>query len=63
MSIRAPRHGRNLIAVETTIKALEIGERLTDIDAARVALVSARADAVDAGPTNASPWRGCRTVE
>jgi hypothetical protein len=55
--------GRNRTAAESTIKALEMQGRLADIDAARVALVRALADAVDSDPTNASLWREYRASE
>jgi hypothetical protein len=62
-SKKRPTYGRNRTAAETTIEALEAHERLSDIDAARVALVRALADAVDSDPTNASLWREYRAAE
>jgi hypothetical protein len=62
-SRKKPAYGRNRTAAETTIAALETHGSLGDVDAARVALVRALADAVDADPTNASLWREYRAAE
>lgn len=58
-----PAHGRNRTAIETTIEALRQVGRLEPVDAARVALAQALADAVDADPSNASLWREYRAAE
>ena len=55
--------GRNRTAVEETVEALMAAGRLEGVDSARVAMVRALADAVDADPTNASLWREYRAAE
>ena len=55
--------GRNRSAVEETIEAMTVAGRLEGVDSARVAMVRALADAVDADPTNASLWREYRAAE
>jgi hypothetical protein len=56
-------YGRNRKAIEKTIEAMTALGRLDGVDSARVAMVRALADAVDADPTNASLWREYRAAE
>lgn len=57
------RAGRNRRAANATIKSLEASGRITDADLARVEMLRALADAVDAIPDNAALWRQYREAE
>ena len=59
----APVYGRNRTAVEEMLAAMRGAGLLEGIDAARVAMLQALADAVDVEPTNASLWREYRAAE
>jgi hypothetical protein len=58
-----PAYGRNRSAVEEMLTAMRQSGLLENIDAARVAMLQALADAVDMEPTNASLWREYRAAE
>lgn len=59
----APVYGRNRTAVEEMLAAMRGAGLLEGVDAARVAMLQALADAVDVEPTNASLWREYRAAE
>lgn len=58
-----PNYGQSRLATEITVKALQDGGLISDVDAARVQIVRSLASLADAEPDNPVVWREYRLAE